>query len=79
MFETDLENMGEWTADREFNFGRLCKNTLLRQIMVGCLENSDLRPQTLENSDPPILENSDLENSDPLQTRNLRGKKCWKF
>lgn len=37
MFETDLENMGEYkTADREFNFGRLCgilKNKLLRQIL----------------------------------------------
>ena len=34
-------------------------------VHYGCLENSDLRPQTSPKLSPPNLENSDLENLDP--------------
>ena len=38
-------------------------------VHYGCLENSDLRPQTSPKLSPPNLENSDLENLDPPPPR----------
>ena len=40
-------------------------------VHYGCLENSDLRPQTSPKLSPPNLENSDLENLDPPPTNLL--------
>ena len=51
-------------------------------VHYGCLENSDLRPQTSPKLSPPNLENSDLENLDPpppsphKSTLSARGFSC---
>ena len=41
------------------------QNEPITFVHYGCLENSDLRPQTSPKLSPPNLENSDLENLDP--------------
>ena len=47
---------------------------LIRDVLLGCLENEDRRPKTkdLETEDP--LENEDLEKEDPLENEDLENE-----